>query len=184
MFQHAAHDYTAHDLLLAYLAERIEALAERMALTGYDSVAVFGSRDHTAWLVTNINSLNTLPITAFVDRPDEADEPPHLRIPILRIDDPRLTTIADTVLISDDRCEADLVTLAERHAAPDTLVWPLYKRFDIAKDPLPAATPRPAEDIEPKAHHLITPTSTHPIHYHARVANLSTPTDAQHIAPA
>lgn len=135
-FEHAATIFTAHEMLQAYLAERIERLADRMGQLGMNRLAIFGSREHSAWLQTHIGGIGQLPIVAFIDRPDRRDEPRDIGVPVVQIDDPSLAGAIDAVLISDDRCEQALGELAMRHLPPGTIIHTLYGRMPIGDQPL------------------------------------------------
>jgi len=138
MYEHAGNEYTSEELLLAYVAERIETMVDRMVRRGLSRIAVFGSREHSAWLAQRIESMGKLPIVAFVDRPDRVGEAVDIGIPMLAIDDPGLAEAADVVLISDDRCEDALKALAERRLPGGVMVFGLYGRFAFGDEPLGA----------------------------------------------
>lgn len=154
-FVHAAADYTAEELLLVYIAERFEAMADRMVALGHSRIGIFGSREHAIWLARHIDAMNTLPIVAFVDRPDRPHERRDIGVPVFSIGDRDLAGAIDTLLIADDRCEDALRDLAERHVPPGTLLWSIYNRLAIGGEPLPGqvTAPTAASEAEAKPAH-------------------------------
>jgi len=146
-FLHAAHDYTAEELLLVHIADRLEVMAERMVEAGHSRIALFGSREHAIWAWQRIEALSTLPIVAFIDRPDRPGERRDIGVPVFQIDDPRVADTADTVLVMDDRCERALRDLAERHLPPGVLVFTVYDRLAIGGEPLAPDTDRRCEAV-------------------------------------
>lgn len=151
-YAHAAGDYTAEELLLVYIAERLEAMAERMVTNGHQRIGLFGSREHAIWLTQRINAMRTLPIVAYVDRPDRTGERTDIGVPVFQITDAGLAEHIDTLLVIDDRCERALRDLAHQHMPPSMLVWTLYDRLDIGNEPIAAhpGVPRAASQAEPK----------------------------------
>jgi hypothetical protein len=135
-FDHAASGYSGEEMLLAFVAERLESLMWRMVRDKRSRVALFGGREHAAWLCDRIAAMGSLPIVAFVDRPDRWGERTDIGVPVLRIDDPRLPEIADVVLIADDRCEDVLKALATVYLPEGVLIWGLYERLGIGGEPL------------------------------------------------
>lgn len=137
MFEHAASDYTAHEMMLAYVAERFESIAEHLVNRGLRRMAVFGGREHSIWLSTHIGAMQTMPIVAYIDRPDRRNERTDIGVPVFQIDDPHLADKVDCVLVSDDRYEDDLVTLARHHLPVGVGVFGLYQRLGIGAEALP-----------------------------------------------
>lgn len=161
MFEHAASDYTAHEMLLAYIAERFETLADRMVARGLRRLGLFGGRDHAAWLATHIDAMRTLPFVAFVDRPDVSGGTLDLGVPVYRIGDPRLVTDIDCLLIGDDRFEDDLTALAHHHLPIGTLVCGLYGRLGVGAEPLPGEHVLSGSQVESKsAQGLLVPAAS------------------------
>lgn len=146
-FLHAAHDYTAEELLLVHIADRLEVMAERMVAAGHSRIALFGSREHAIWAWQRIEALSTLPIVAFIDRPDRPGERRDIGVPVFQIDDPLVPETIDTVLVMDDRCERALRDLAERHLPPRVLVFTVYDRLAIGGEPLSTAGDRVCEAV-------------------------------------
>jgi hypothetical protein len=135
-FRHQAEQFTAEDMLLAYLAERLDRMVDHMIGRGSSRLGVFGSRQHAFWLQEKIVGMQSLPLTAFIDRPDETEPVRDIGIPMLQIDDPSLPDHIDTLLIADDACELALHELALRHVRPGITLFRLYHRLPIGKDEL------------------------------------------------
>ncbi|MFG0292920.1 MAG: hypothetical protein ACIAQF_03610 [Phycisphaerales bacterium JB065] len=135
-YQHQAEQFTSEEMLLAYLAERLDRMVDHMIGRGSSRLAVFGSRKHAFWLQENITGMQSLPLTAFIDRPDETEPAMEIGIPMLQIDDPALPEHADTILIADDACEHALHELALRHVQPGITLFRLYHRLPIGRDAL------------------------------------------------
>lgn len=149
-YLHEAHDYTNEELLTALLAERLDRLADRMIARAHDRLAIFGRLSHTDWLHQRIPDLSGFPIVAYIS-PDTADldhSPMHNQRPLLRIEDPRLASLADTILISDDRYEEALAAQALRWTPPGTIIFRLYERLAIGREPL-TSRPRPIVRTRP-----------------------------------
>ncbi len=144
-FQHAAHDYTAEELLLVYIAERIESLCDRMVNRGLRRIGLLGSREHCAWLCAKIDAMRILPIVAFIDRPDETRPKGDIGVPLRTIDDPRLAEEIDVVLVADDRAENALRDLAEINLPPKVMIFTIYNRLAIGDEPLPITATTIAE---------------------------------------
>lgn len=139
---HAALEFTPAELLTALVAERLDRLADRMIARAHTRLAIFGRLEHTDWLHTHIHDLDSLPVVAYLT-PDSTDHDTtrHRSKPVTTIDDPQLPSIADTILISDDLHEEALLAQALRWTPPGTIIFRLYERLPIGREPLPHNTP-------------------------------------------
>jgi hypothetical protein len=135
-YPHQASAFTSEEMLLAYIAERLDRMVDHMISRGSSRLGVFGSRKHAFWLQQGIDGMRNLPLTAFIDRPDEREPVKDIGIPMLQIDDPSLPEHVDTVLIADDACELALHELALRHVQPGITLFRLYHRLPIGREPL------------------------------------------------
>jgi len=133
---HEASIFTSEEMLLAYIAERLDRMIDHMISRASSRVGVFGSREHAFWLHEKIEGMRSLPLAAFIDRPDETRPTKEIGIPMLQIDDPGLGEVVDTILIADDRCEKGLHDLALRHVRPGITLFRLYHRLPIGEKPL------------------------------------------------
>jgi len=137
-YPHQASMFTSEEMLLAYISERLDRMVDHMVSRGSSRLGVFGSRKHAFWLQERIEGMRNLPLTAFIDRPDEREPVKDIGIPMLQIDDPSLPDHVDTVLIADDACELALHELALRHVQPGITLFRLYHRLPIGRDALGA----------------------------------------------
>lgn len=135
-YRHQAEVFSSEEMLLAYLAERLDRMIDHMVSRGSSRLGVFGSRRHAFWMQERIAGVQNLPLTAFIDRPDETEPTKEIGIPMLQIDDPTLPEHVDTILIADDRCELALHELALRHVQPGITLFRLYHRLPIGSDAL------------------------------------------------
>ncbi len=152
-YRHQAEQFTSQEMLLAYLAERLDRMVDHMIARGSSRLAIFGSRQHAFWLQNHITGMQNLPLTAFIDRPDETEPVRDIGIPMLQIDDPTLPEHADTILIADDACEQALHELALRHVKPGITLFRLYHRLPIGRDalgPNRLGAPKAASAVEGK----------------------------------
>lgn len=170
--------FSAHEMLQAYIAERLDRMIDHMISRGSSRLAVFGSRTHAHWLHEHIDGVRTLPLTAFIDRPDELQPAPEIGIPVLQIDDQRLADLADTVLIADDRSENVLYELALRHVQPGITLFRLYHRLPIGNMPLgPSGSsgsppPSPNSVVEAKSGSLVGYSENSAVHRLSRLATV------------
>lgn len=135
-FVHSASQFTSEEMLLAYIAERLDRMIDHMIGRASSRLGVFGDRRHAFWLQQKIAGMQSLPLTAFIDRPDTTEPVKDIGIPMLQIDDPALPEHVDTVLIADDRCELALHELALRHVKPGITLFRLYHRLPIGREAL------------------------------------------------
>jgi hypothetical protein len=154
-YDHAARIFTSDEMLTAYLAERLDRLADRMVYKGHTRLAIYGSIDHITWLRDAIAGMSAFPITALIAGPDNElkglDEREHRGLPLIAIDHPRLMDFADTVLIADDKYEEDMYRKAMRWLQPGIMVHRLYERLGIGRESLLRAT----IDRRPKAPRIV-----------------------------
>lgn len=154
-YEHAARIFTSEEMLMAYVAERLDRLADRMVYKGHTRLALYGSLDHIAWLRDTIVGMSAFPITALIGGPDHQlkglDEQQHHGLPLVAIDHPRLMDFADTVLIADDKYEEDMYRKAMRWLQPGIMVHRLYERLGIGRESLLRAT----IDHRPKAPRIV-----------------------------
>ncbi len=156
MRTHAATIFTAHEMLTAYVAERLDRLVDAMLERGHARLGIVGSAWHTAWLCEHIAGMRHLPVAAIVDPfgaacagEGAADAGWPIDAPVLALDEPQLPSRIDTLLVSDDRHEQPLHDLALRTIEPGILVFRLYHRLPIGTEPLPG-TAAAAGELEPK----------------------------------
>ncbi len=135
-YRHQAESFTSEEMLLAYLAERLDRMIDHMVSRGSSRLGIFGSRRHAFWMQERIAGVQSLPLTAFIDRPDETEPVREIGIPMLQIDDPTLPEHVDTILIADDACEHTLHELALRHVKPGITLFRLYHRLPIGREAL------------------------------------------------
>ncbi len=143
-YTHAAHIFTNEELLMALVAERLDRLGDRMVYRGHTRLALYGSLDHIGWLTRTIEGLKSFPLTAIIAGPDQQlrtnDEQSHNGVPVIAIDNPRITEYCDSVLIADDRYEEDMHRKAMRWLPPGIIVHRLYERLGIGRESLLRAT--------------------------------------------
>lgn len=149
---HAGEIFNAHELLSAMVADRLERMVSLMVERDLSSFAILGSRRHNDWLYDNIQGMKHLPAQCYISWGD-----PMLPVgseyrgaPVLHIDDQRIHDSIECVLIGDDRHESKLYDIACRQLPPAILLWRLYERLPIGREPLPAThdaviEPKPSE---------------------------------------
>ena len=127
--------FTPEELLTALVAERLDRLADRMVRSGHSKLAVLGRFAHAAWLHEAIHGMRAFPIVAYVPAPwaEEEHDGTFRGIPVVAMDDPRLLTMADTILVSDDRYEQALRDEALRTMPPGVIIHRLYERLPIGR---------------------------------------------------
>ena len=135
-YQHLASTFTSEEMLLAYIAERLDRMVDHMIGRASSRLGIFSSRQHAFWLQQRIAGMGSLPLTAFIDRPDTTEPAKDIGVPMLQIDDPSLPEHVDTILIADDHCELALHELALRHVKPGITLFRLYHRLPIGRDTL------------------------------------------------
>lgn len=135
-FLHSASEFTSEEMLLAYIAERLDRMIDHMIARASSRLGIFGSREHAFWLQERITGMQSLPLTSFIDRPDTTEPVKDIGIPMLQIDDPTLPEHVDTILIADDRCELALHELALRHVKPGITLFRMYHRLPIGREAL------------------------------------------------
>ena len=135
-FDHSASKFSSEEMLLAYIAERLDRMIDHMISRASSRLGIFSSREHAFWLQQKIAGMQSLPLTAFIDRPDTNEPVKDIGIPMLQIDDPAIPEHVDTILIADDRCELALHELALRHVKPGITLFRLYHRLPIGRDAL------------------------------------------------
>ena len=150
-FAHTAEQFTAQELLAALVAERLEQLVNKLIDRGTFRLALLGSKQHTLWLDHNIEGMAGVPMDLYLSAADPALKPntTFKDAPVLALDDPRVPTLIDAVLIADDKHEKPLFNLARTTLPPSIILHTLYDRLPIGNDPLPATTP--SANIEPKS---------------------------------
>ena len=154
-YDHAGHIFTNEELLLAFVAERLDRLADRMVYRGHTRLALYGCLDHIAWIRSAIDGMSAFPITALIAGPDRQlrafDEEEVDGLPLITIDNPRIMDHCDTVLIADDKYEEDMYRKAMRWLPPGSIVHRLYERLNIGRESLLRAT----IDMHPPAPQVI-----------------------------
>ncbi|MEM1424787.1 MAG: hypothetical protein AAGH64_12405, partial [Planctomycetota bacterium] len=125
-YDHAGHIFTNEEMLLAFVAERLDRLADRMVYRGHTRLALYGCLDHIAWLRSAIEGMSAFPVTALIAGPDtpirSMDQETVEGLPLIAIDNPRIMEFCDTVLIADDRYEEDMHRKAMRWLPPGIIV--------------------------------------------------------------
>jgi hypothetical protein len=130
---HAGLIFTPEELLMTLVAERLDRLADRMVRCGHSKLAILGRLAHADWLHERIHGMRAFPIVAYAPTPwiDEDHDGTYRGIPVVTLGDPRLPTITDTILISDDLYEDALRAEALRAMPPGVIIHRLYERLPI-----------------------------------------------------
>ncbi|GAB4520733.1 MAG: hypothetical protein Tsb0013_24240 [Phycisphaerales bacterium] len=143
-YDHAGHIFTNEELLMAFVAERLDRLADRMVYRGHTRLGLYGCQDHIDWLLATIDGMRAFPVTAIIAGPDRqmrsTDEATHEGLPVITIDNARIMDHCDSVLIADDRYEEDMHRKAMRWLPPGIIVHRLYERLNIGRESLLRAT--------------------------------------------
>lgn len=143
-YAHAAGDYTAQEMLTAYVAERLDRLADRMLARGAGRLGMLGRLGHADWLSEHIAGLSSLPISAYLTPPGyETSVRQRGGAVVLPLEDPASSASCDAVLISDDRHESALEALALRWFPPGVIIHTIYDRLAIGREALPRSASMP-----------------------------------------
>lgn len=131
------HDLTSHDILVAYIAERLDRVVDRLIAIGGKGLAVAGRADHLDWLADNVHAMRTLPITACIC-PDLEPGSMLGRTPVVAMDDAAMHAATDILVIADDRFQQALYDHALRAVPPTVQLTRLYDRLPVGREPLAA----------------------------------------------
>lgn len=151
---HAGSALAAADLMIAFVADRLERTVDRMLMAGHGSLGLMGRADHLKWLFAHVHGMSQLPVMAYIAPPGfpvsgVSDPALAAAFPIRRpegmpeaawydLSDPTLPGAVDAVLVCDDLYQQTCIDAARKSLPPKLSIARLYDRLPIGNQPLPA----------------------------------------------